>query len=86
MKSTIPFYRGLERRYPASHSPVLRRRDERLPCENGMAPFGKRFTSRHAIIAACYQDEFATNFNLSNWCKHKPILLRSYRRRAQHHH
>ena len=31
-----------------------------------MAPFGKRFPSRHAMIAACYQDEFATNFNLSN--------------------
>ena len=40
-----------------------------------MAPFGKRFPSRHAIIAACYQDEFATNFNLSNWCKYKPLLL-----------
>ena len=26
-----------------------------------MAPFGKRFPSRYAIIAACYQDEFATN-------------------------
>ena len=47
------------------------------PRENGMAPFGKRLPSRHAIIAACYQDGFATNFNLSNWCKYKSLLLRS---------
>ena len=85
MKSTITLYRGPERRYPASHSPVQRRRDERSPRTNGMAPFGKRFTSGHAIIAACYQDEFAINFKLSNWCRYKPILLRSCRRRAQHH-
>ena len=55
------------------------------PRENGMAPFGKRLPSRHAIIAACYQDEFATNFNLSNWCKYKPLLHQSAQReyRAQ---
>ena len=77
MKSTIALYRGPRRRYPGSRSPVLRRSDERSPRENGVAPFGKRFPSRHAIIAACYQDEFATNLNLSNWCKYKPLLLRS---------
>ena len=85
MKSTIILYRGPDQRYPASYSPVVRRRDERSPRENGMEPFGKRFTSGHAIIAACYQDEFATNFNLSNSCRYKPILLRSCRRRARHH-
>ena len=77
MKSTIALYRGPGRRYMGSHSPVLHRGDERSPRENRMAPFGKRFPITHAILAACDQDDFATNFQLSNCCKYKPLVLHS---------
>jgi len=36
-----------------------------------MALFGNCFSSRHAVIAACYRDEYATNFNLASGCKYK---------------
>ena len=36
-----------------------------------MAPFDKRFASRHTIIPVCYRDEFSTNCNLAIWCKYK---------------
>jgi len=50
-----------------------------------MALFGNCFPCRHAVIAACYRDEYATNFNLASGCKYKvfaastPQLLKNLR-------
>jgi len=36
-----------------------------------MALFGNCFPSRHAVMAACYREEYATNFNLASGRKCK---------------
>ena len=53
--------------YPWSCCVSLRR--ALVQRENGMALFGNCFPSRHAFMAACYRDDYATNFNLASGCK-----------------
>ena len=36
-----------------------------------MALSGNCFPSKRAVMAACYQDECAANFNLASGCEHK---------------